>query len=264
MNQITPLHSATPRHLPKRLLGVWAHPDDEAYMSAGLMGRVIAAGGHVTVVTATLGERGTDDPTRFGSAAFARTRHAELISSLAILGVHDVRTFGYADGGCEGADDESSVDRIVDAIVDVDPDTIVTFGPDGITGHPDHAAVSAWTSEAWRRTDSSELLYATMTHDFIRRNRDLHARVGFFTDFGDGRPTSVSRTSVALECVLTRSELARKRRALAAHATQTTRLAAAIGERRYTAWWGRETFRSPTPIERNSALATGRAVIGAA
>ncbi len=264
MTQITPLHNTIPRHLPKRLLGVWAHPDDEAYMSAGLMGRVIAAGGHVTVVTATLGERGTDDPSRFGSAAFARTRHAELMSSLAILGVHDIRTFGYADGGCDLVDAESAVDRIADAIIDVDPDTIVTFGPDGITGHPDHTAVSAWATEAWRRTDSSELLYATMTHDFIRRNHDLHARVGFFTDFADGRSTSVPRSAVALECVLTGSELARKRRVLAAHSTQTTRLAAAVGERRYTTWWGHETFRSPTPIERNSALATGRAAIGAA
>ena len=44
------------------LLGVWAHPDDEAYCSSGLMARVRDAGGRVVVVTATRGEQGTDDP----------------------------------------------------------------------------------------------------------------------------------------------------------------------------------------------------------
>ena len=53
-NTTTPLA----RPLPKRLLGIWAHPDDEAYLSAGLMARVVAAGGSVTVLTATRGEKG--------------------------------------------------------------------------------------------------------------------------------------------------------------------------------------------------------------
>ena len=48
------------RPLPKRLLGIWAHPDDEAYLSAGLMARVVASGGSVTVLAATRGEKGTD------------------------------------------------------------------------------------------------------------------------------------------------------------------------------------------------------------
>ena len=43
------------------------------------------------------------------------------------------------------------------------PDAIVTFGPDGITGHPDHRAVSQWTTAAWSRAvEPSELLYATI------------------------------------------------------------------------------------------------------
>ncbi len=45
------------------LLGVWAHPDDEAYLSSGLMAEVRDQGGRVVVVTATRGEHGTDDPT---------------------------------------------------------------------------------------------------------------------------------------------------------------------------------------------------------
>jgi LmbE family N-acetylglucosaminyl deacetylase len=44
--------------LPRRLMGIWAHPDDEAYLSAGLMGRMVDAGRPVTVLTATRGEKG--------------------------------------------------------------------------------------------------------------------------------------------------------------------------------------------------------------
>ena len=57
-NQVMPMA----RPVPGRMVGVWAHPDDEAYLSAGLMGRVSDAGGDVTVVTATKGEKGTADP----------------------------------------------------------------------------------------------------------------------------------------------------------------------------------------------------------
>ena len=55
------------RLVPKRLLGVWAHPDDEAYLSAGLMARVVDHGGSVTVVTANVAAR-TEPTTRAASA----------------------------------------------------------------------------------------------------------------------------------------------------------------------------------------------------
>ena len=44
------------------VLGIWAHPDDEAFLSAGLMAAARDAGQRVVCVTATLGEHGTDDP----------------------------------------------------------------------------------------------------------------------------------------------------------------------------------------------------------
>jgi LmbE family N-acetylglucosaminyl deacetylase len=44
------------------LLAVWAHPDDEAYLSAGLAASAVDEGWRVVVATATRGEIGTDDP----------------------------------------------------------------------------------------------------------------------------------------------------------------------------------------------------------
>ena len=76
---------------PLRLLGVWAHPDDEAYLSAGLMARVVEAGGEVTVLTATLGELGfpEDDPRSLQERA--EFRENEMRAAMGEIGVEDVR-----------------------------------------------------------------------------------------------------------------------------------------------------------------------------
>ena len=67
----------------RTLLGVWAHPDDEAYLSAGLMAEFRRRGDRVVVVTATLGERGTSDPVAWPPERLAVLRERELRSSLA-------------------------------------------------------------------------------------------------------------------------------------------------------------------------------------
>jgi LmbE family N-acetylglucosaminyl deacetylase len=252
------------RPLPRRLLGVWAHPDDEAYLSAGLMARVIEAGGSVTILAATAGEKGTDDPARYDSDEFAAFRRAELVASVAELGVADVRFLGLRDGECDVADDDTQVRAVLDVIDDVRPDAIVTFGPDGITGHPDHRTVSSWTTQAWNRTDgTAELLYAAMTKDFLARHAELHDRLGVFEEYGR-TPASIMTSDVALGCRLTPAELDRKRRALARHASQTVGLADVVGEETYLRWWVDETFRSATPRDgaRRSRSANIRQLVG--
>lgn len=246
-NTLTPMRRA----LPQRLLGVWAHPDDEAYLSAGLMARVIAAGGSVTIVTATRGEKGTDDPDLYDSERFGQHRERELRSSLALLGVTNVRFLGLRDGECDLAAADIAA-AIEDIAHEVQPDMIVTFGPDGMTNHPDHLAISRWTTEAWRRHGSGELLYATVTHDWAARHRELHDRIGVFGDFADGSAPSVTRSRVALECSLTDAELDRKRAALAAHGSQTAGLAEIMGEETYRSWYRNEHFRRPTRSEIDS------------
>ena len=235
--------------LPARLLGVWAHPDDEAYLSAGLMARLTDAGHRVTVVTATRGERGTDDPDRHGTAAFAAFRERELRASLREVGVTDVRILGHADGDTHRLDPNGPVEAIAAVIRDVRPEVVITFGPDGITGHPDHQAVSAWTTEAWRRERGGELRYATQTHDFIEEYADLHDRLGIFAGFDLEGPFAVDTTDLVAHYELSDDELDRKRRALAAHASQTEPLAAAMGEATYRGWQRAESFRLPTAAE---------------
>jgi LmbE family N-acetylglucosaminyl deacetylase len=235
--------------LPDHLMGIWPHPDDEAYLSAGLMARIADAGRRVTVLTLTRGEKGTSDPADFDQPHFAARRERELRASLAVLGVDDVRVFDYRDGECDLVDNEAAIAGITEQIDALRPDLVITFGPDGITGHRDHRIVSAWVTEAWRRVGHGELLYATMSDKFVARNTDLHQRIGLFAEHPDEGPASFAADQIALTCDLADDELDRKRRALGEHASQTGPLAALMGEDTYRRWWRTEWFRRPSPQE---------------
>jgi LmbE family N-acetylglucosaminyl deacetylase len=84
---------------PLTMLGVGAHPDDEAYLSATLITRVVAAGGSVVLVTVTRGELGSSE-LDCDRARFAVLRERELRSAMGLIGVADVRFLGLADGAC--------------------------------------------------------------------------------------------------------------------------------------------------------------------
>ena len=155
-------------HDPRQLgtiLGVWAHPDDEAYLSAATMAAAIDAGQRVVCVTATRGEAGSLDHVRWPPDTLASVREKELDACLRVLGVTEHSWLEFADGGCAEVPLEEAVAPIVSIIDDVRPDTVLTFGPDGMTGHTDHIAVGHWTNEALRRSgrDGARLLYATKT-----------------------------------------------------------------------------------------------------
>ncbi|MDP3891435.1 PIG-L deacetylase family protein, partial [Nocardioides sp.] len=120
------------------LLGVWAHPDDEAYLSAGLMARARRAGLRVVVATASRGEHGTSDPDTWPPHRLGPVRERELSESLAAVGVTEHHWLGHRDGELDRQPADVGAAQVAELIELVRPRTIVTFGPDGMTGHPDH------------------------------------------------------------------------------------------------------------------------------
>src|SRR5215831_19725313 len=94
------------------IVGVWAHPDDEAYLSAGLMAAAVDAGNRVVCVTATRGEHGTSDASTWPRTRLARTRTWELEASLAALGVREHHWLTYADGACASAHSPTAIASI--------------------------------------------------------------------------------------------------------------------------------------------------------
>jgi LmbE family N-acetylglucosaminyl deacetylase len=222
---------------PGTLLGVWAHPDDEAFLSAGLMARTRDAGGRVVVVTATAGEQGAPDPAD-RTPALARRRTRELRDSLAAVGVHEHHMLGLPDGGCDTVDDTDGADLITPWIEAVRPDAIVTFGPDGMTGHPDHKAVHRWTTRAWRRAGRpGDLLYATVTPGFHARWGEVNERLGVW----EGEPPSTPDDELALT-VDCGPVLDRKTAALEAHASQMAPLIDLLGRATLREWWATEWY----------------------
>jgi LmbE family N-acetylglucosaminyl deacetylase len=229
------------------ILGIWAHPDDEAYLSGGLMTLARDNGQRVVCVTATRGEHGTPDPLAWPPDRLAAERTRELARCLAVLGVDEHHWLGYRDGGCPDADPEAAVAQIAAVLDDVRPDTVLTFGPDGITGHPDHQTVSAWAGAAFQRValPGSRLLHAAVTEQRAARWSALSERLDVYQP---GYPVLTPDERLAVDLVLTDDVAARKVRALAAQATQTTGLIAALGAEVYTAWVGVEEFAEPAHV----------------
>lgn len=133
-----------------KLLAVLAHPDDESLGFGGTLAKYAAEGVETYLITATRGERG-----RFGSLGkgadpveVARAREAELRAAAAVLGIREVSILGYSDGAVDQVDATTAIRAVVSHIRRIQPDVVVTFGPEGAYGHPDHVAISQLTTAA--------------------------------------------------------------------------------------------------------------------
>jgi LmbE family N-acetylglucosaminyl deacetylase len=211
------------------ILSVWAHPDDEAYLCGGIMAMAAAAGSRVVCATASRGELGVTDPTRWPANRLASIREAELAACLRILGVTEHRWLGYRDGGCADVDLDAAAEQIGAVIRETAPDTILTFAADGQTGHPDHMAVHHWTVEAVRRTGIGTLHVVANTQDWFDDQLPQWIELGAIV----GDPPVAWTGPLSIDVSLTGQLLDRKYAALAAQASQTEALRAAVGEERY-------------------------------
>lgn len=129
------------------IMGVWAHPDDETFSSAGIMSVAVENGQRVVCVTATRGEAGVQDEIKWPKAELGKIREAELDKVLDILGVNEHFWLNYKDGYCSEKDKEAT--QIISEYIDkIKPDSILTFDENGFTGHPDHKAVYRWVLNA--------------------------------------------------------------------------------------------------------------------
>lgn len=243
----TPIRTAAGVPALGTLLGIWAHPDDEAYLSAGVLAAAAAAGGRVVVLTATRGEHGTDDPVQHPPDRLARTRSREIADSLAALHpAIEHRFLGrgrcHRDGALRADPGEETVDEIAVILAEVGPDTVLTFGPDGLTGHGDHRAVSAWTDRAVARVagPAPRVLHACVTAGWV-------ARFGQFVEAMDDADEAFApcpAEDLVVDLELDGDLLDRKVAALRAQTTQTAALEAAVGAARYRDSVAGEYFRA--------------------
>jgi LmbE family N-acetylglucosaminyl deacetylase len=133
-----------------RLMGVFAHPDDESLGTGGTLAKYAAEGVETYLVTATRGERGRfgDKGERPGPEVVGKTREAELRAAASALGVREVELLGYPDGALDQVSPSEAQEAIASHLRRVQPHVVITFGPDGAYGHPDHVAISQLTTAA--------------------------------------------------------------------------------------------------------------------
>jgi LmbE family N-acetylglucosaminyl deacetylase len=125
---------------PGGLAAVLAHPDDESFGCAGALALAHDEGRTTRLLVVTRGEAGSADGE--ADASVGDVRESELICAARTIGLDEVSLLdGYADGGVADQPFERLVDEIAAWLADRRPQAVITFGPHGVTGHPDHIVV---------------------------------------------------------------------------------------------------------------------------
>lgn len=133
-----------------KLMCILAHPDDESLGTGGILARYAGEGVETYLVTATRGEQGWfGEPDDYpGPEVLAEIREAELHDAAAALGLQEVSLLEYRDGGLDQAEPAEVIAKLVARLRRVRPQVVVTFDPYGAYGHPDHIAISQFTTAA--------------------------------------------------------------------------------------------------------------------
>ena len=133
-----------------RILGIFAHPDDETFCAGGTFAKYVDAGAEVMVVSFTQGEAGQiRDASVATRRILGQIRAEELQSACKALGVQQAICLDYGDGKLDDINLDILTEKVVEIIRTFCPHTVITFGDDGAYGHPDHIAVSRATTEAF-------------------------------------------------------------------------------------------------------------------
>ena len=223
------------------LMGIWAHPDDEAFGSAGTMARATMNGHPVAIVCATRGEVGEIADAALASPEnLGEVREQELRTACAAVGVTDVSFLGYRDGQLAEADPTEAIGRIVGHLRRFRPDVVVTFSANGGYGHVDHMAIHRLTlaaieaaADASRYAEQGQpphrvrkVYYGAIPRERLLEMREEARKQGQdFIPGGNAATLPVEEMGTPMAEITTfvklnDAEFAAKRQAMAAHATQ--------------------------------------------
>lgn len=209
------------------VLGIWAHPDDESFMTGGLVSVATSNGQTVVCVTATKGELGVQDESKWPADKLADIRAKEITDAMQILGVKHHHFLGYSDGSCGNEDSKEAVRKIMEIIDKYKPDTLLTFPPDGGTGHPDHICASNWAHEASRQA-ALPLYYAVdLEEQYQQHMQELDERFNIYFNLETPRRLKKDECDLLLE--LTPEITNQKCKAYEAMPSQTRRMFDEVG-----------------------------------
>lgn len=224
------------------ILSFWAHPDDETFTCAGIMAAAVANGQQVICVTATRGEEGVQDESRWPRDQLPEIRTKELDAALSALGIREHFLLDYRDGTLETVSTEEGAAHVHHYVREYQPDTILTFGPEGMTGHPDHQSVSRWVEQAIRDMEHPPAVYHAVElrdhYERFMKQADEHFDIYFNID----EPPIKDAAECQL-CFTCNDELcAKKCAALRAMPSQTERMMKDYDQNTLYQMFGSEAF----------------------
>ncbi len=217
----------------KKIIGIFAHPDDESYRAGGTIAKYVKAGWSTAIVCATRGEEGGRGAYgEMDALAFGEVRQKELEKAAAELGVTTVSFLDFKDNTLTNQLPGTIEDALVKLLVAEQPDVVITFEPSGVTHHPDHiklslAATFAFQKYAFDRESIApedlnppKLYYACEPESIV----SYFIKKKYYETESFGRP----RMGVADKRITTVIDISRtasaKARALQAHVSQATEI----------------------------------------
>jgi N-acetylglucosamine malate deacetylase 2 len=142
------------------LLAVFAHPDDETFRCGGTLALLTQRSVRVQVLTATRGQAGSrGNPPLCSPEELPAKRENELRCACSALGIQPPILLDYQDSQLAEADPEQLTAQILQVVKETRPQVMLTFGADGLSGHPDHIAIGFAAAEAFRRAEGIFALY---------------------------------------------------------------------------------------------------------
>ena len=157
----------------------------------GTLAKYAAEGVEICLVASTRGQRGWGGSTDEypGAEKLGEIREGELRCATARLGVKEVVFLGYMDGEVDRADAGDFIEKIAGEIRRFRPQVVVTFGPDGAYGHPDHIAISQFSAAAVVRAAAGEpgfqvqkLYYMVDTLELVALVQEVMGGIDFEVD----------------------------------------------------------------------------------
>lgn len=170
------------RYRGRRLAAVFSHPDDETFATGATLARYAQAGVEVALFCATDGGAGKSSDIPVASPEdLAAVRRNELHAAARHLGIRDVTAGGYPDKELSSMDAEVLVGDIVRFLRRVQPDVVITFGPEGApTGHADHRAIS--------RAATAAFFLAALPTEFADAGQPHRAARLYYATYRQPRP----------------------------------------------------------------------------
>jgi LmbE family N-acetylglucosaminyl deacetylase len=177
----------------RSILSIFAHPDDESYGIGGTLAKYHQEGVRLTLVTLTDGGSGSKrlHPGILPDAPLGECRLKELEMACEVLGIDRLVTLGFRDGGLHETDQGLMISKIVPVILEERPDIIITFHPNGLSGHKDHIAATRVTKAAFFKAaekngylathQAKKLYYYTLSPPMATILRELYPQKDYYS-----------------------------------------------------------------------------------